>query len=68
MCNSSRTGRHLFLFLALATVSSVASSADETRPPNFLIVFTDDQGYQGSPLIRTPRPTKPRTPYAAAKR
>lgn len=60
MCNSSRTGRHLLLFLALATVSSVASSADETRPPNFLIVFTDDQGYndlgcQGSPLIRTPR-------------
>lgn len=36
------------------------SNANADRPPNFIIIFTDDQGYQdvgcfGSPDIRTPR-------------
>lgn len=37
-----------------------ASPNDSDRPPNFVVIFTDDQGYQdvgcyGSPDIRTPR-------------
>jgi arylsulfatase A-like enzyme len=42
----------------LLLACSVANAAD--RPPNFVIIFTDDQGYAdvgcyGSPDIRTPR-------------
>jgi arylsulfatase len=41
-----------------AAVATLAAKAD--RPPNFVVIFTDDQGYQdvgcfGSPDIRTPR-------------
>ncbi|MEK6234279.1 MAG: sulfatase, partial [Planctomycetales bacterium] len=44
--------------LALASHADVAAAAE--RPPNFVVIFTDDQGYQdvgcfGSPDIRTPR-------------
>lgn len=47
--------------LAIAvTVSALASSAFAVERPNFVIIFTDDQGYEdvgcfGSPDIRTPR-------------
>ena len=45
----------------LVFVSNVAFAANASdRPPNFVIIFSDDQGYQdvgcfGSPDIRTPR-------------
>jgi arylsulfatase A-like enzyme len=51
----------LFGILALATVTVTAAIARaEQRPPNFVIIFSDDQGYAdvgcfGSPDIRTPR-------------
>lgn len=50
----------VFLLLgSLITTDGQAADQDE-RPPNFVVIFTDDQGYQdigcfGSPDIRTPR-------------
>ena len=51
-------------FLMLVTTfvhldSSVIAAAAKNRPPNFIIFFTDDQGYNdvgcfGSKLIKTP--------------
>ncbi|MEO2019664.1 MAG: sulfatase-like hydrolase/transferase, partial [Fuerstiella sp.] len=62
--------KHLVLILAINIVLFCGSSstkaaaavpaANTTAPPNFVVIFTDDQGYQdvgcfGSPDIRTPR-------------
>ena len=38
---------------------TLVSSQSEARPPNFVLIFTDDQGYNdigcfGSPKIKTP--------------
>ena len=50
----------ILLSVALLTTSAAsAGDAPAARPPNFVIVFTDDQGYQdvgcfGSPDIKTP--------------
>ena len=46
--------------LLLAACAQSVQADDADRPPNLVIVFTDDQGYQdigcfGSPDIRTPR-------------
>ena len=51
-----------FLFVALATLAFADDGNSEGKSsglPNFVIIFTDDQGYQdlgcfGSPNIRTP--------------
>jgi arylsulfatase A len=45
--------------LAFLATSAASAQDDSARPPNFVIVFTDDQGYQdvgcfGSPDIQTP--------------
>ena len=42
-----------------AAAGAAAVRAEQIKQPNFLVIFTDDQGYQdigcfGSPLIRTP--------------
>ncbi|TWT69438.1 Arylsulfatase [Crateriforma conspicua] len=46
--------------LACLLCSAMSVRADATTQPNFVVIFTDDQGYQdvgcfGSPDIRTPR-------------
>ena len=45
--------------VAFSAFCTSSAGAKETRPPNFVVVFTDDQGYQdvgafGSPDIETP--------------
>ncbi len=55
-----RTTKDMLCKLMLMTVWIAAAAHAEDRPPNFIVIFTDDQGYQdvgcfGSPDIRTPR-------------
>jgi len=49
----------LFLLFLLSTISCDKPQAIKEQPPNVVIIFTDDQGYQdvgvfGSPDIKTP--------------
>ncbi|MGY8770761.1 MAG: sulfatase family protein [Pirellulales bacterium] len=48
------------LIVGLLLFIPTVTNAEEQKQPNFVIIFTDDQGYQdvgcfGSPLIATPR-------------
>ena len=52
--------QRLLAILSVAIATSPGQHCAEGRPPNFVVIFTDDQGYQdvgcfGSPDIRTPR-------------
>jgi len=55
--------RDFFAVVAGGLVAATArrvTAAQSSRPPNFIVIFTDDQGYQdlgcfGSPDIKTPR-------------
>ena len=55
-----RTAANIVATLVVFSLFNTSpASAKETRPPNFVVVFTDDQGYQdvgvfGSPDIETP--------------
>jgi arylsulfatase A len=51
--------RKLLLFALVALTFPMIGKSAEKRPPNFIVIFTDDQGYQdvgcfGSPDIATP--------------
>ncbi len=59
--NADRRHPHRLLLVAtIVTLATAAHSQAEDARPNFVIIFTDDQGYEdvgcfGSPHIRTPR-------------
>ena len=53
----NRSLQAVFVLISVAVLSPTVAAE---RPPNFVVIFTDDQGYQdvgcfGSPSIRTPR-------------
>jgi arylsulfatase len=55
-----RTTKNTLHALILVTAWIASSAWAEDRPPNFVVIFTDDQGYEdvgcfGSPDIRTPQ-------------
>ena len=62
MANAMNRREFLALVGAAAALPRIALGADApaaSRPPNFVVIFTDDQGYQdlgcfGSPDIKTP--------------
>ncbi len=54
------TSRHLFVLATFLVPFQQSALFAAERPPNFVVIFTDDQGYAdvgcfGSPDIRTPR-------------
>ena len=58
-CRFPLTSAIALIGVVLVTTSDASARDDAERPPNFVIVFTDDQGYQdvgcfGSPDIETP--------------
>jgi arylsulfatase A-like enzyme len=57
--NSYRAAASLAVVAAICGVLAVAPRAQTNRPPNFIVVLTDDQGYgdlgsYGHPTLRTP--------------
>ncbi len=58
-----RNGHKVVVGVVLLTLLSVGCSVEKPAKPNFIIIFTDDQGYQdlgcfGSPDIKTPNVDK----------